>query len=57
MVAGVFAFIGVVIGVVALATNYWTWNSFPPGTRFILANGTFVTDGNDQQTWNVSHGS
>lgn len=49
------AFIGVVLGVVALATNYWTLAQVVvPGTALPTANGTFLTNENVFWTWNVS---
>ena len=54
-VAAVFAFVGVVLGVVALSTNYWTINQqATPGTALQISNGTLLTSDNIVWTWNVS---
>jgi hypothetical protein len=54
-VAAFFAFVGVVLGVVALSTNYWTIQQFStPGTALQTPNGTFFTGENVHWTWNVS---
>ena len=48
--AAVFAFVGVLIGVIALATNYWSYNS----TLMLNDDGTYITQGRtDNDTWNV----
>jgi ABC-type transporter Mla subunit MlaD len=55
MVAAFFAFVGVVLGVVALATNYWTVeNVFTPGKAVTMQNGTMFMNENSDWTWNVS---
>lgn len=55
MIAGIFAFIGVILGVVALATNYWTMENIPtPGMQMQAPNGTMVMNENFEWTWNVS---
>jgi len=55
MIAGIFAFIGVILGVVALATNYWTMeNMATPGMSMQAPNGTMVMNENFEWTWNVS---
>lgn len=55
-VAAVFAFVGVVLGVVALATNYWTIENYvTPGTAVNTPNGTLLTNENVDWTWNVSY--
>lgn len=48
MIAGVFAFMGVVLGCVALATNYWTMEyEFQPGMTMMMNNP------NVTMRWNV----
>jgi hypothetical protein len=55
MIAGIFAMIGVVLGVVALATNYWTMESVvSPGMPMPTANGTMMMNEKFDWTWNVS---
>lgn len=55
MMAGVFAFLGVILGVVALATNYWTMENMPPpGMPMPMVNGTMPMNDNFEWTWNVS---
>jgi len=52
-VAAVFAFLGVIVGVVALATNYWTVINFTvPGTAAFTSNGTVLERGSVNFTWN-----
>lgn len=52
-VAAVFAFFGVIVGVVALATNYWTVINFTvPGTAAFTSNGTVLERGSVNFTWN-----
>jgi hypothetical protein len=54
-VAAFFAFVGVILGVVALATNYWTVERVvTPGTAVPTINGTLLMNGNTEWTWNVS---
>ena len=54
MIAGVFAMLGVIVGVVALATNYWTIeNVDSPGMPMQGVNGTVMNKKYDW-TWNVS---
>jgi len=53
MIAGIFAMIGVILGVVALATNYWTMefvgsSAMPMQTP----NGTMMMNGKNDWTWN-----
>ena len=53
--AAFFAFVGVILGVIALATNYWTVENYVmPGTAVQTPNGTFLTNENVDWTWNVS---
>lgn len=53
--AAVFAFVGVVLGVVALATNYWTYQQeVIPGTALQTPNGTLLSNERTLSTWNVS---
>jgi hypothetical protein len=53
-VAVFFAFIGVILGVVALATNYWTMQMYAvPATAIPTPNGTFLTNENVEWAWNV----
>jgi hypothetical protein len=48
-VAVCFAFIGVILGVVALAINYWTLvQEHVPGTAVPMTKGTFFTNENFQ---------
>jgi hypothetical protein len=48
--AAIFAFLGVILGVIALATNYWTVGDIVIDRR----NGTNVTDGQlNGFMWNV----
>ncbi len=50
MLAAIFAFLGVILGVIALATNYWTVGDIVIDRR----NGTNVTDGQlNGFMWNV----
>jgi hypothetical protein len=53
MMAGVFAFIGVILGVIALATNYWTMENVP-SSGMAMSNGTMPMNENFDWTWNVS---
>lgn len=54
-VAAVFAFLGVIVGVVALATNYWTVINFATPARAVhTPNGTLLESGVLNHTWNVS---
>jgi hypothetical protein len=54
-VATFFAMVGVVLGVVALATNYWTLeNISTPNQAVPILNGTLVTSGIEDWMWNVS---
>jgi len=46
--AAIFAFLGVVLGVIALATNYWTINTIVSEVR----NGTDVVDTQTGEMWN-----
>ncbi len=55
MIAGIFAFICVILGVVALGTNYWTMtNVGTPGMPMQTMNGTVVINEKYEWTWNVS---
>jgi hypothetical protein len=55
MIAGIFAFLGVIIGVVALATNYWTMeNMVSPGMAMQSPNGTMMMNEKSDWAWNVS---
>lgn len=49
--AAVFAFLGVILGVIALATNYWTTGATL--NRFNNETGLNVTSLVPVQTWNV----
>jgi hypothetical protein len=54
-VAAFFAFVGVILGVVALSTNYWTLENYvTPGTAVPTSNGTVLTSEHVDWTWNVS---
>lgn len=54
-VVAFFAFIGVILGVIALATNYWTVENFvTPATAIPTPNGTVLTNDHVDWTWNVS---
>jgi hypothetical protein len=54
-VAAFFAFVSVILGCVALGTNYWTLENYVvPGTAVQTPNGTLLTNGNINWTWNVS---
>ena len=54
-VATFFAIVGVVLGVVALGTNYWTLeNISTPATAVPTPNGTIFTGGTENWMWNVS---
>ena len=54
-VAAFFAFVGVILGVVALATNYWTAERFiAPDTAVQTMDGTKLNSGNITWIWNVS---
>jgi hypothetical protein len=54
-IATFFAFAGVILGVVALATNYWTAAHFTvPSTALTTINGTVLTQETTVWTWNVS---
>ena len=58
LIAGVFALLGTIIGVVAISTNFWTWHStniinkdlFP--TTF--NNGTMIMEDKWDFAWNVT---
>jgi len=53
MFGGIFAFIGVLLGIVALATNYWTIQSgISRGMPMQMSNGTMVTNDTMDWTWN-----
>jgi len=53
MIAGIFAMIGVILGVVALATNYWTMEHMvSPGMPIQTPNGTMIMNENVDWTWN-----
>jgi len=53
MIAGIFGFIGFVLGVVALSTNYWTMeNVVSPGMPMQTPNGTVIMNENFEWTWN-----
>ncbi|CAF1046805.1 unnamed protein product [Adineta steineri] len=52
-VGAFFAFVGVILGVVALATNYWTVdNMVTPGTAMSTGNGTILMRENTEWKWN-----
>lgn len=54
-VAAVFAFVGVVLGVVALSTNYWTIVQYgTSATALQTSDGTFLNNENMTLQWNVS---
>ncbi len=54
-VAVFFAFVGVILGNVALATNYWTMAQYHvTGTAMPMPNGTILTNENVEMRWNVS---
>jgi len=48
--AAIFAFLGVILGVIALATNYWTLNTIVSEVR--NETGVFNTQTNGE-VWNV----
>ncbi|CAF0786755.1 unnamed protein product [Rotaria sordida] len=53
MMVAMFAFIGVVLGGIALLTNYWTMeNVSSPGMPIPTANGTVVINEKFDWTWN-----
>jgi len=52
MLAGIFAMVGVILGVVALATNYWTMEHFQPGMTMTTPNGTVMMNDKVEWTWN-----
>lgn len=53
--ASVFVFVGVVLGVVALSTNYWTYQQqVIPGQALQTPNGTLLSNERILATWNVS---
>ncbi len=55
MIAGIFAMIGVILGVVALSTNYWTMEHvISPGMPMQTPNGTYMMNEKFDWTWNVS---
>jgi hypothetical protein len=55
MICGIFAFICCVLGVCALATNYWTMeNVASPGMPMQTPNGTIMVNEKFDWTWNVS---
>jgi hypothetical protein len=54
-VAAFFVFVGVILGVVALSTNYWTLENYvTQGTAVPTLNGTVLTSEHVDWTWNVS---
>jgi len=53
MIAGIFAMIGVILGIVALCTNYWTMeNVMSPGMPMPTPNGTVMMNEKFDWTWN-----
>jgi hypothetical protein len=53
MIAGIFAFSGVILGVVALSTNYWTMETVvSPGMPMQTSNGTMMMNEKFDWTWN-----
>jgi len=52
MVAGIFAMMGVILGVVALSTNYWTMENVSSPMPMQTANGTVMMNGKVEWTWN-----
>ena len=57
LVAGIFAMIGTILGVVAISTSFWTWNSMNNGMEMrptTLANGTMIVEERWDARWNVS---
>ena len=55
MIAGVFAMMAVILGVVAMATNYWTVQNIPsPGMPMQTSNGTVMVNERFDWNWNVS---
>ncbi len=54
-VAAFFVFVGVILGVAALSTNYWTLENYvTPGTAVPTSNGTVLTSEHVDLIWNVS---
>ena len=54
-VGAFFAFAAVVLGVIALATNYWTMMGVrTPSTAIATVNGTHLVGENIDWTWRVS---
>jgi len=53
MIAGIFAMIGFILGVVAICTNYWTMENIP-GMPMPTPNGTVMMNEKFDWTWNVS---
>jgi hypothetical protein len=55
MMAGIFAMISVILGVVALSTNYWTMESVvTPGMPMQTPNGTIMVNEKFDWQWHVS---
>ena len=55
MIAGIFAMLGVILGVVAMATNYWTVQNIPSsGMPMQTSNGTMMVNERFDWNWNVS---
>ena len=54
-VAIIFVFVGVILGVIALTTNYWTVDyMITPSKAIETENGTLLVNEKLNQTWNVS---
>ena len=55
LLASVFAFFGVLLGAIALGTNYWTIErTTSPARAAQTFNGTILLPGQTNSTWNVS---
>lgn len=55
LLASVFAFFGVLLGAIALGTNYWTIErTMSPARAAPTFNGTMLLPGQTNSTWNVS---
>jgi hypothetical protein len=54
LLATVLAFVGVILGAIALSTNYWTrYEETTPSSAIQMANGTRLIAGATDDTWNV----
>ena len=54
LLGSLFAFVGIILGAIALGTDYWTSSNYETPNRALeMANGTILISGQTNQTWNV----